>query len=325
MCDSSASESQVASALLAAGSVVVCGHVTPDGDAVGSVLALTLALRGAGVNAVATLADDHPAPGRYRFLAGCELYSPASELEPPDVFVVLDTPNWARLGIAEPLARSARTVIVIDHHADDACFGHLNLVDATAASTASIIWRLMPLLGVTPDERIASACYVALMTDTGRFSYGNADARAHRDAADMIEAGADALRAYTRVYESRSPAALALLGRVLSRITLTNERRVAYSWMTEADLTETGALAEDTENIVDVVRQTARVDVVAFFKQQPEEVKISLRAKGPTFDVGAVARAFGGGGHRAAAGTALPLPLETAIRTVMALLPGGAA
>lgn len=325
MCEKAASEVRVASALLTATSVVVCGHVTPDGDAVGSVLALTLALREAGVDAHATLADNHPVPGTYRFLDGCELYRPASELEPPDVFVVLDTPRWSRLGIAEPLARSARQVVVVDHHADDACFGHLNLVDVTAASTASIIWRLIPLLGVTPDERIASACYVALMTDTGRFSYGNATARAHREAAEMIDAGADALRAYTRVYESRSAAALALLGRVLSRVTLANGGRVAYSWMTEADLAETGALAEDTENIVDVVRQTGRVDAVAFFKQQAGEVKVSLRAKCPAVDVSAIARSFGGGGHRAAAGTSLPLPLERAVETILALLPGAAA
>jgi len=299
--------------------------VNPDGDAVGAVLALALALRAAGVDAVPTLADDHAAPLSYQFLEGYDLYRHASEVPAPDVFVALDTPNWVRLGVAETLARSANRVIVIDHHGDDACFGHLNLVDAAAASTASIIWRMLPLLGVTPDAAIASACFAGLMTDTGRFSYGNATSAALRDAADMLDHGADALRIYSNVYESRTPGALNLLGRVLARITPANGGRVAYSWMTDEDLAETGALAEDTENIVDVVRQARRVDAVVFFKAQADGVRISLRAKCPTLDVGTLAREFGGGGHFAAAGATLPLPLESAVATVLSRLPGGAA
>jgi phosphoesterase RecJ-like protein len=325
MCDAAASDSEVAAALLAAGTVVVGAHVTPDGDAVGSVLALTLALRAAGVDAVATLADDHAVPSTYAFLHGCDLYRQASTLPAPDVFVALDTPSWDRLGISEPLARSARQVVVIDHHSDDACYGHLNLVDSSAASSGSIVWRLLPLLGVTPDRAMAAAAYVALMTDTGRFSYGNTTPRALRDAADMIEAGADANAAYSRVYESRSAGALALLGRVLARITLANKGRVAYSWMTDADLSETGARAEDTENIVDVVRQTERVDAVVFFKEQSDTVKVSLRAKCPTLDIAAIARGFGGGGHFAAAGASVDGPLDVAVAAVLAKLPGGAA
>jgi phosphoesterase RecJ-like protein len=325
MSDAASSDARIAETLLAARSVTVCAHVTPDGDAIGSALALALALRSVGVDAVPTLADDRPAPATYAFLDGFDLFRPASELEPPDVFVALDTPTWARLGVAEPLGRAASRVIVIDHHTDDACFGDLNLVDASAASTGSIVWRLLPSLGVTPDAAMASNCYVALMTDTGRFSYGNTTSQALRDAADMIEAGAKAGGVYRRVYEARSIAALALLGRVLSRITLADGRRVAYSWMTAADLDETGARGEDTENIVDVVRQTGRVDAIAFFKEQPDCVKISLRAKCPTLDVGAIARSLGGGGHFAAAGASLDMPLDQAIATVLALLPGGAA
>jgi phosphoesterase RecJ-like protein len=322
MCEAVSTDAEVAAALLAAGSVVVCGHVTPDGDAVGSVIALTLALRAAGVDATATLADDHAAPATYTFLEGFDCYRAAAELEPPDVFVALDTPSWGRLGAAHALGRSARSVIVIDHHRDDACFGHLNLVDVAAASTGSIVWRLLPLLGVEPDTAIASACYVALMTDTGRFSYGNTTERALRDAADMVEAGADANAIYSRVYETRSVAALSLLGCVMSRITLANGGRVAYSWMTDADLEVTGARAEDTENIVDVLRQIGGVDAVVFFKLQHDGVKASLRAKCPTLDVGAVAREFGGGGHFAAAGASVGATLEQAVPAVLALLPG---
>ena len=182
------------------------------------------------------------------------------------MFVALDTPTWVRLGVAEKLARSARDVIVIDHHADDACFGHLNLVDPTAAATASIIWRLLPLLGVQPTPAIAAACYVGLMTDTGRFSYGNTTPRAARRR--RHDRGGRRRRvACRKVYESRTAPALALLGRVLSRITLANGGRVVYSWIGANDLAETGALAEETENLVDAVRQTGGVDAVVIFKE----------------------------------------------------------
>jgi len=324
-CDAVATEHAVAESLLAARTVTVCAHVNPDGDAIGAALALTLALRAAGVDAVPTLADTHVAPGTYSFLEGFDLYRPALDLDGSDVFVALDTPTWVRLGIAGKLAHSARTVVVIDHHADDACFGHLNLVDSTAPATASIIWRLLPLLGVQPTPAIAAACYVGLMTDTGRFSYSNTTPRALRDAADMIEAGARANHLYTRVYEQRSAPALALLGRVLSRITLANEGRVVYSWIGVHDLAETGALAEETENLVDAVRQTGGVDAVVIFKEDHDGVKVSLRAKCPTLDVGAIARSFGGGGHFAAAGATLALPLDDAINTVLRVLPGASA
>jgi phosphoesterase RecJ-like protein len=314
----------VATALLAAKRVIVCAHVTPDGDAVGSVLALTMALRAAGIDAVATLADHHHPPSNYSFLEGFDLYRASAGVEPADVFVALDTPNLRRLGVSDRLAREAGTLIVIDHHADCADFGTMHLVDTAAASTTSLIWRLVPALGVTPDAAIAAACYAGLVTDTGRFSYANTTPLALRNAAEMIEAGADARAIFTRIYESRSAASLELLGRVLSRITLANNNRIAYSWMTDADLAETGAVAEDTENIVDVVRQIGRVDAVVFFKAQRDAVKVALRSKCPTLDVAAVAHEFGGGGHKAAAGAAASLPLESAIEAVLAQLPGAA-
>jgi phosphoesterase RecJ-like protein len=317
-----ATDEAVARVLLAASRVIVCAHVTPDGDAVGSVIALTTALRGLGVDATATLADHHAPPSTYAFLEGFDAYRDVADLEPPDVFVALDTPSAKRLGVAEPLASAARTVITLDHHADNDHFGTLGILDTAAASTCSIVWRLLPVLGVVRTPAMASACYAGLMTDTGRFSYGNTTPLALRDAAEMIEAGADARSIYTRIYERRSGASLALLGRVLSRITLANAGRIAYSWMTDDDLADTGALPEDTENIVDVVRQVGGVDAVVFFKAQHDVVKVSLRAKCPTLDVAAVAHRFDGGGHTAAAGAAAPLPLESAIEAVLAQLPG---
>lgn len=315
----------VASALRSAGSVVVCGHVNPDGDSIGSVIALTLALRTIGVEAVPTLADTRPLPPAYARLTGSDLFRQATELDAPDIFVAIDTPSPARLGVAEMLSQAAGTIVVIDHHADGTPYGDLDLIDAQAASVGTLIWRLLPELGVVPSADIAAACYVALMTDTGRFSYGNTTPVALREAAAMIEAGADAHRLYMRVYESRTAASLALLGRVLSRVTVANGGRVAYSWMTEDDLHETGAAPEEAENVIDIVRQTGRIDAAVLFRAQGHDVKVSLRAKCPTLDVGAIARSFGGGGHFAAAGATIAAPLEAAIESVLEVLPGAEA
>ena len=196
MSDHDGTLNDAARALAGAGSVVVCAHVHPDGDAVGATLGVVLALRSLGIEATPTLADGRSAPATYAFLPGHDLYRTADEIETPDVFLALDSPNWSRIGDAECLARAAGTLVVIDHHPDNTRFGHVNVVDSTAASTGQIIWDLLPLMGAARNADVATCLYVATMTDTGRFSYGNTDARVLRDAAAMVEAGVDAFHAY---------------------------------------------------------------------------------------------------------------------------------
>ncbi len=311
-----------ATLLLGASSVVVCAHVSPDGDAVGATLGATLALRAAGIQVVPTLADDRSAPATYAFLPAHSSYRSVGSLEPPDVFLALDCPNPSRLGLAEPLARSAGTLVSIDHHPDNTMFGHVNVVDRCAAAVGQILWHMLPYLRVTPTPEIARCLYVALMTDTGRFSYGNADASVLRDAASMVDAGADPFHAYSAVYESRSASYMRLLGLTLSRITHANAGRVAYSWITDGDLETTGTLPEETEDLVDVVRTVGDVEAVVLAKVTDGETRLSMRAKGPA-DVGSVARALGGGGHHAAAGASVSGGLAEALAAVLPLLPGG--
>jgi phosphoesterase RecJ-like protein len=322
MSDHVSTLTDAARALAGAGTVVVCAHVHPDGDGVGATLGAVLALRSLGIEAVPTLADGRTAPSTYAFLPGHDLYRTADELSTPDVFLALDCPNWSRLGDAECLARSAGTVVVVDHHPDNAGYGHINVVDATAASTGQIIWRMLPDLGVTPARDVATCLYVATMTDTGRFSYGNTDARVLRDAAEMVDAGVDAYHAYSAVYEARSASYLRLLGLTLSRVTHTNAGRVAYSWITDEDLAMTGTLPEETEDLVDVVRTVGDVEAVVLFKTDSGSTRVSLRAKA-AFDVGAAARTLGGGGHHAAAGATVSGGLDDALMAVLPLLPGG--
>ncbi len=314
---------RVAVELRKARSVAVCSHVKPDGDAIGSVLALTLALRSAGIAAVPTLADPADPPSTYRFLPGFGLFVAARDLEPVDVFVALDTPNPDRLGVAAALADSARATLVLDHHPDNTGFGTVNLTDPAAAATGLMVWRLLEPLGVTPTADIALCCWAALVTDTGRFAYGNTTADALRDAAAMLEAGVDPAEAHRLLHESRSGASLTLESTVMGRVELANDGRVAHTWVSSADYATTGARAEETEHLIDGVRVIDGIDVAVLIRVHADHVRVNLRAK-TGFDVGAVARKRGGGGHAAAAGYSTGGTRESVLADLLPDLPGGA-
>ena len=310
----------VAEALLGASSVAVCGHVHPDGDAIGSTLGATLALRAAGVAASPLVAEGHPPPV-YSFLPCYEGLVRAADAPPADVFLALDTTGAERLGDGAAIAAEARAVVVLDHHPDNTGFGDVRWVAPGSAAVGEMLWRLLPDLGVGPDRDVATCLYTALMTDTGRFQHSNTTADALRVAAEMVDAGADPTAIASAVYQSRSTGALALQGLVLSRITTTNDGAVAYSWFEDADLEATGATIEETEDLVDAVRATDGPQVAFLAKAGADATRVSLRAKG-SFDVGAVARSLGGGGHRAAAGLTVEGGLDEVLASVLPLLPG---
>ena len=310
-------------ALRHASSVVVCAHVRPDGDAVGSVLALTLALRENGIAAVPTFADSDGVPGTYSFLPGFGLYVPAEELEAPDVFVALDTPVLSRLGDAAALAQSAKTLIVFDHHPDCCNFGTFNVSDASAAATTQIVWRFCASLDKSPSRHVAQCCYVGMITDTGRFSYDNTSADALRDAAAMLDSGVDAAETSRLVYQNRSAASLALEARVMSRLVTVNHGRVACSWVTDDDFAETGALRTESESLPDAIRVLGGIDAAILLGQRGDEIRVNLRSK-TGCDVGSIAREFGGGGHRAASGFTWPgTDRDQLLAKLLPLLPGG--
>ncbi len=317
----SAGYHRVAVELRKAASVVVCAHVKPDGDAIASVLALTLALHEMGVPSLPTLADPDGPPSTYSFMPGFGLFVPAGDLETPDVFVALDTPNLDRLGDAESLASNSRLLIVIDHHPDNTGFGDVNVTDPAVAATGLMIWRLLERLEIDPSPEVAFCCWVALIADTGRFAYSNTTPDALHQAAEMLEAGADPAEAHRMVYENRTSAAMALEARVLQRIELANRSRVAHAWVEADDYAETGAKAEETEHLVDAVRSIAGIDVAMLLRVDHDHVRVNLRAK-TGFDVGAIARRWGGGGHRAAAGFTYPGDRQALLGEILPLLPG---
>ncbi|MBN1192571.1 MAG: DHH family phosphoesterase [Coriobacteriia bacterium] len=302
--------------------VVIGSHVDPDGDAIGSSLGLAHALDSAGVPNTLVLASGIACPSTYAFLPGAERFRTPSGVPAPPVFVALDSPDLPRLGAAESLAREAGALVFIDHHPDALAEGHLNLLDSTAAATGELIWKLLPCLCIPPNANIATCLYTALLTDTGRFSYSNTTSHTLRTAAEMVDAGAHPNEIYASAYENRSAGAQQLVGRALARITLANDGRVAYSWIDDTDISETGALPEETENLIDFVRALGGVDVVLLAKIGDGTVRASLRAKSDS-DVGAIARTFGGGGHRAAAGLTFEGDLAGLLERLLPALPGG--
>lgn len=313
---------RAAEALRGAAAVVIGAHVDPDGDAVGSTLGLLHILDQAGIPAVPVLPTENELPRTYSFLPGAERFRHVREVSVPDVFVALDSPDPRRLVDGEALARSARTLIMIDHHPDATAGKAIAVFDTSAAATGALVWDLAAHLGVEPGTGAATCLYTALLTDTGRFSYSNTDASTLALAARMVEAGAHPNDIYSAVYENRSAGAQALLARALGRITIVNGGHVAYSWVSDVDFAETGALSAEGENLIDHVRALGGVDVVFLVKTNGGTARVNLRAKGST-DVGSIARSLGGGGHRAAAGVTIEGGLEAAVGRLLPLLPGG--
>jgi phosphoesterase RecJ-like protein len=310
----------IARAVRTARRIAVCSHIDPDGDAVSSVLALAHAMEKAGHAVDRVLASGERAPVTYGFLEGSSRFVRADALrERPDLVFALDAPNPSRLGEAMALLDGA-VVVVIDHHPDNARFGAVNLVDPDAPSTSALVWEVLQSMAIAPDQTVLDCVFCGLMTDTGRFSYANATPRAFRLAAELAEAGARTAWAYSNVYERRSHAALKLVARTMDRLTFANGGVVAYSWISDDDLRETGALPEETEDMIDTIRVVDGPEVVVLFKCSTGRVKASLRAKDGA-DVGDVARALGGGGHRAAAGFTVEGALSDTLAAVLPLLP----
>jgi phosphoesterase RecJ-like protein len=288
--------------LRAADAVSIACHINPDGDALGSLLGASLGLRKAGKKTYATWGTT-PAelPAAYEFLPEADTLVQPATLPPTETFLALDCGAASRLGELERAARAARHLINVDHHPGNDLFGTHNVVVVDASCTAELVTMLLRDLGVELDRAIATCLYVGVVTDTGRFQYSNSSPEVLRLAADLLSYGVPAPAIAQEVFESSPFGYLKLCGRVLERARLYPEERFVYSWVTRADLAETGVAMNETEKLIDLVRATRDADVAALFKEQSDDgFRVSLRSKGPS--VGAIARSGGGGGHELAAG-----------------------
>ncbi len=296
----------VADAIRAHDRFLLVTHENPDGDALGSLLAMKLALDELGKDSVMYLYGDSPLPNEYAFM-------PLGELrrQPPDdwterVLVALDCANESRIGPEQDLLERPPLVINIDHHHDNTAFGHVNAIVATASSTGEVLRDLFAELGIELTPDLAEALYIALVTDTGRFQYTNTTPRALRLAAELVEAGADVHRVFQGVYETVQFAKLKLLARALERAQIYYGGRLVVSNLVRKDFADIGAAEAYAEGIIDYLRAVEGADMAALIREPPRSDgparRISLRASTDELDVSAIARKAGGGGHRQAAG-----------------------
>jgi phosphoesterase RecJ-like protein len=304
---------QVASELRSRERFLLTAHEGPDGDALGSLLGMHHLLGQLGKDSVMFMAaKEFPLPIEYRFLPLEEVFhEPPADMADRTV-IFLDCGNIDRMPV-EFLSDGNNFRINIDHHHDNTLFGDINLVDTAASCTAEIVYRLAILLGAQITPEIASALYVGMVTDTGKFMYENTNAGTHRIAADLIDAGVEVDETYRRLYEHVPLEKLRLVSRALNGIQRYCGEKLVVAYVTAADYEASGAGEEMTEGIIDHLRSVDGSKVAALIRDQGDRGraarKVSLRSSGGDIDVSAMARTHGGGGHKRAAGFSTDLEL----------------
>src|SRR3954452_5296536 len=299
---------------------LVVTHENPDGDALGSLLATTLALRQLGKDAEMVLLGDASLPREYHFmqLDGLLREPPADAGE--RVVVAVDCAKADRIGPDVTMLDLAPFVVDIDHHHDNTRFGDVNLIVADASSTGEVLRDVLAELGVELTPELAEPLYIALVTDTGRFQYANTTPKSLRLAAELVEAGADVHAVFQEVYESVEFAKLKLLARALGRAEVLEGGRIVVSHLLRTDFTEVGAAEPYSEGIIDYLRAVEGAELAALIREQlhgsPRAHKGSLRSSIDELDVSVIARSFGGGGHRQAAGFSSDAPLEEIVERI---------
>jgi phosphoesterase RecJ-like protein len=310
-----ATRDQVLAELRGADKFLLVTHEHPDGDALGSLVAMQEILTALGKDSVMFIdADELPLPYEYRFFTLEHLVTDSPEDAAERTVVFLDCGNIDR-NPADALEVDGAHIVNVDHHHDNTRFGTVNHVVPEASCTAEIVWDLMRELGVEPTVQIAEALYVGLVTDTGKFMYENTGTRAHVMAAQLIEAGVDVHDIYRRIYEGVPFGKLALLARGLARVERYDDGQLTITRLTTEDYRDSGAEENYSEGVIDHLRSVAGTAVAALVRDrmgngQEGLRKVSLRASDDRVDVSAIARAQGGGGHRQAAGFTTPLSCE---------------
>ena len=294
--------SAAAHTLSRAGDIALCGHVMPDGDCLGSMLALGLALRRMGKNVY--LFSPDPVPNQYATLlpgaAGVAVEVPGEYA--PEVFVSVDCSVPARLGRFKALMDSSKKIIIVDHHAGGFNFGHIYLNEPSAAAAGELVYELIDLLPVEMDADMAFCLYVAINTDTGSFRYDGVGSHTHRITARLLEKGIPAGYANKKIYEEKPRVCLQVLGEVLKTLDLSRCGRIAWMHLDRKTLHGLNARDEHADGVTNYPRMIEGVELALFFRQLEDgSYKVSFRSK-YFLDVNKLASRFKGGGHLRAAG-----------------------
>lgn len=310
----------------AAGPLALACHVSPDGDALGSMLGLGLALARTGRKVVASFGDrTFTVPRLLRFLPGQELLvEPSDYPAEPELMITFDASTMERLGLLAPHAGKAAELVVVDHHVSNTRFGSVHLVDPAAASTTMVVEELIRRLGLRIDRDVATCLYAGLVTDTGSFRHSITTPAAHAMAGRLLEAGLRPDEIARELWDRSPFAYLQVLGAALGRVTLDPDaaggRGLVWTYVTRADRAGHGLPYDEVEGVIDVVRRVDEADVAVVLKEDDEGGwNVSTRSKGAV-DVARACAALGGGGHPRAAGFSSALPVEETMAALRPLL-----
>lgn len=303
--------------------VLITAHERPDGDAIGSALALEKGLQSMGIRTVTMLKDG--VPEIYQFLRGSEnILLPAYLGWQPEIIIALDSTEWERVGEFACGYLQNATSVNIDHHPSNKQYADLNWVNSNAAATGEMVLELLKSLNVVIDLDIASALYTAIATDTGFFQHGNTSPQSLKLAAELAELGANPSQISEHIHGNRSMQGLKALGLTLNSLKLSEGRNVAWVGLTLADLENLKIKDEDLEGLVNYPKSIKGVEVGLFFRQiDNNQIRVSLRSRGRV-DVNAIAELYGGGGHRGAAGCTIEGSWDESIREIVNLCRGRA-
>ncbi|MFN8614868.1 MAG: DHHA1 domain-containing protein [Vampirovibrionales bacterium] len=310
-------------ALKQAKTLFITVHVNPDGDALGSALAVMRVCEAAFPNLerVDCVMDGEP-PEYLSVIPDLSrvqnVHTASNLLAVYDVAISCDSGSLERLGACGSYFQAAKVSINLDHHSSNTLFGDVNLLMYDAAASGEVVAHWMHHLGVALTPNMAAAIYTTLVTDTGGFRFPSTSAYTHRLAAQCVEAGCEHSAIYKNIYEYRPKVQVMLITQAVASATFEMDNRFAWTTITQQQLNEHHALEEHTEGVVDALRQMREVELAAFFKEMPDgSVKISLRSDRPHINVANVLTPLGGGGHAAAAGCSFEMGLEETLNTLL--------
>ena len=297
----------------------VVGHQRPDGDCVGSQLALTQALRNEGYDVSCWNQD--PIPQKLRFLDPNSLLTIPQSEQSFDCVIAVDSASLDRIGSVADFIKDRKTLINIDHHPSNTRYGDINWIASNEPSSGELIYRLLKAARWSFNPSIADCLFTAISTDTGSFQYPNTRPSTYEIAGDLVDKGANLTVICDEVYQSYPLSRVKLLKHVYNHFKLTNDNEIAYFWLRPADYHRTGATREDTEGLIDHIRDIDPVIVACLFEElEPGDVRVSLRSKSPDVNVNDIAKEFAGGGHKAAAGARIQgKPMTIQRRVVKAI------
>ena len=299
--------------------ICVVGHVRPDGDCIGSQLGLALALINHGKDVVCWNQD--PVPAKLKFLDRDQVFERPRASRAFDAVIATDCATFERLGTVSEFIADRQVLINIDHHASNSRYGDLNWVAPREPASGTLIFRLLVEAGWPVTQPIADCLFTAISTDTGSFQYPTTRPATYHVAGELVKRGADLATISNQVYNSYPLSRVKLLGHVFNSFRLRHDDRIGYFWLRPADFQRTGATREDTEGLIDHIRAIETVIVACVFEEvQSDLTLLSLRSKNEVVDVDEVAKQFGGGGHKAAAGARISGRPATVQRQVLAAI-----